>query len=282
MQLSLSLSPFLLRSLLLIFKIKLNMKKFSFLLMASVIAFSCGESKQEAAKNTDLLADNLSGKVEQTTDSTYKTDSTGKTGELDSCCVVSTKYDEKGYASGYTSIDKAGTDKEEGAFTHDDKGLFTGQKSTKNGKQISSLTVQNENGKPSVARSFDSTNKMDFYYTDITTNDYDRLTGFKQYKPDSTLKMSIAFTYDKQLYKGQVNKDSVGKETYSSTAKLDDKNNVIEFTSKEVTKDSTINKTVKYRYDSFDEKGNWTQRTEMDGTGKPVKIVKRTITYYKD
>lgn len=250
--------------------------------MASLIGFSCSESKQETPKNTDLLADNLSGKVEQITDSTYKTDGTGKPGELDSCCVVSNKYDEKGYTSGYTSIDKAGTDKEEGTFTHDDKGLFTAQKFTKNGKQTSSLTVQNENGKPSVARSFDSTNKMDFYYTDITTNDYDRLLGFKQFKADSTLKMSITFTYDKQFYKGQINKDSVGKETYSSTVKLDDKNNLIETTTKEVTKDSTTNKTTKYRYDSFDDKGNWTQRTEMDGSGKPVKIVKRTITYYKD
>lgn len=258
------------------------MKKFSFLVVVSVIAFSCGGSKQEAPKNTDWVADNLSGKVEQITDSTYKTDSAGKTGELDSCCVVSTNYDEKGYSSGYTTIDKAGTDKEEGAFTHDDKGLFTGQKFNKNSKPVSSLTVQNENGKPSVARNFDSTNKMDFYYTDIITNDYDRLLSFKQYKADSTLKMSIAFTYDKQLYKGQVNKDSVGKETYSSIVKLDDKNNIIENAEKTVTKDSTTNKTTKYRYHSFDDKGNWTQRTEMDGTGKPVKIVKRTITYYKD
>jgi hypothetical protein len=139
-----------------------------------------------------------------------------------------------------------------------------------------------ENGKYAGARSFDSTNKMDFYYTDITSNDYDRLTGYKQYKPDSTLKMSMALSYDKQFLKGQIAKDSAGKETYSYNLKLDDKNNLIESTSREVTKDSTINKTTKYRYDSFDDTGNWTQRTEMDGTGKPVKVVKRTIVYYKD
>ena len=110
------------------------MKKFSFLLMVLVLVISCNESKKETPKNTDWLADNLSGKVEQTTDSTFKTDSTGKMGELDSCCVSSTKYDENGYSSGYTSVDKAGTDHEEGTFTHDDKGLFTGQKFTKNGK----------------------------------------------------------------------------------------------------------------------------------------------------
>jgi hypothetical protein len=51
---------------------------------------------------------------------------------------------------------------------------------------------------------------------------------------------------------------------------------------KTTTKDSTTNKITKYRYDSYDDKGNWTQRTETDENGKPVKIVKRTITYYKE
>ena len=192
------------------------------------------------------------------------------------------KYDEKGYGTAYISNNKAGTDKEESVMTHDDKGLFTSQKTTKNGKPLSMVSVKVDNGKYSSAQSFDSTNKMDFYFADLTSNDYDRLTGFKQYKPDSTLKMSMTNTYDKLFLKGQSAKDSAGKETYSSVLKLDDKNNLIESNTREVTKDSTTNKTTKYRYDSFDDKGNWTQRTEMDGNGKPVKIVKRTITYYKD
>ncbi len=255
--------------------------------MVSLVTFSCNESKQEAVKNTDWLADNLSGKVEQTTDSTYKTDSTGKTSELDSCCVVSTKYNEKGYSSEYTSINKAATDKEEGTFTHDEKGLFTGQKFAKNGKQMSSLTVENTDGKPSVAKSFDSTNKLDFYYTDITVNDYGRLTAYKQYKPDSTLKSSMTLNYNNQFLKDQSVKDSVGKETSSYAQTFDDKNHVIESTYKEIKtdstkKDSTVTTVTKYSYDTFDDKGNWTQRTEMDKGGKPSKIVKRTITYYKD
>ncbi len=253
----------------------------------SVIVFSCSESKKETPKNADWLADNLSGTVEQTTDSTYKTDSTGTVGELDSCCVVSTKYDEKGYSSGFTSIDKAGTNKEEGTFTHDENGLFTGQKFTKNGKKMSSLTVENKDGKPSVAKSFDSTDKMDFYYTDITVNDYDRLTGYKQYKADSTLKSSMAFNYNNRFLKDQTAKDSAGKETSSYTQTFDDKNHVVESTYKEIKtdstkKDSTITTVTKYRYDTFDDKGNWIQRTEMDKEGKPVKIAKRTIAYYKE
>jgi hypothetical protein len=263
------------------------MKKISFLVVASVIVFSCNESKKEAPKNTDWLADNLSGKVGQITDSTFKADSTGTIGELDSCCVASTRYDEKGYSSAYTSINKAGTDKDEGTFTHDEKGLFTGQKSTKNGKVMSSLTVQNKDGGYSGAQSFDSTNKMDFYYTDITANDYGRITGFKQYKPDSTLKTSMTFNYNNQFLKDQTAKDSVGKEISSYAQTYDDKNNVVESTYKEIKtdstkKDSTTTTVTKYRYDTFDDKGNWAQRTEMNEKGKPVKIVKRTITYYKE
>jgi hypothetical protein len=256
-------------------------------MMVSVIVFSCNESKKQTPKNTDWLSDNLSGNVEHTTDSTFKTDSTGKIGEFDSCCVVSTKYDEKGYSSGYTSVNKAGTDNEEGTFTHDEKGLFTGQKFTKNGKQTSSLTVDNKDGVYSGAQSFDSTNKMDSYYTDLTSNDYGRITGFKQYKPDSTLKSSMTFNYNNQFLKDQSAKDSVGKEVSSYAQIFDDKNHVVESTYKEIKtdstkKDSTITTVTKYSYDTFDDKGNWTQRTEMNEKGKPVKIVKRTITYYKE
>jgi hypothetical protein len=258
------------------------MKKIYFLLIAALV-LSCNESKkQEPPKNTDWLADNLSGKVEQTTATTYKVDSTGKIGEQDSCCVVSTKYDEKGYSSAYSSVNKAGTEKNESTFTHDENGLFTGQTSTKNGKPSSSLKVQSKDGKFSDAQSFDSTNKMDFYFTDITSNDYGHVTAFKQFKPDSTLKMTVTISYDRQFYKGEVVTDSVGKETYSANETLDDKNNVIESMEKITTKDSTTNKITKYRYDSYDDKGNWTQRTETDENGKPIKIIKRTITYYKE
>lgn len=260
------------------------MKKFSFLLMATVIVFSCNQSKkQEGLNNADVLADNLKGKVEQTIDTNYKTDSKGKVGEQDSCCVVTQKYDENGYAASYVSVNRAGTEKNETMYTHYDNGSVKAITSTKNGKPVSSISIQiDKDGKYSGAQSFDSTNKMDSYYSDLAQNDYGQLTSFKQYKPDSTLKMSMTSTFDKQLFTGNSVKDSSGKETYSSKIKLDDKNNVIENATKEVTKDSTTNKTTKYRYDSYDDTGNWTQRTEMDENGKPVKIERRTITYYKE
>lgn len=259
------------------------MKKISFLSMAIVIAFSCNQKKQETPKNADVLADNLNGKVEQTTETDYKSDSTGKVGEQDSCCVAHVNYDEKGYVTGYTNDNKAGTQKEEGHFVHYDNGAMKSVNNTKNNKPISTISIQiDKDGNYSGAQETDSSGKMNFYYTNLKQNDYGQLTYFKRYKADSSLSSTMTSTYDKHLFKGNEMKDSAGKVSYSSSVKLDNKNNVSGKDEKTVTKDSTINKVTSYKYDSFDDKGNWTQRTEMDKNGKPVKITKREITYYKD
>lgn len=63
------------------------MKKFSFVFITILIALSCNEKKEEALKNIDTIADNLKGKVEQTIDTDYKVDSSGKMGEQGSCAL---------------------------------------------------------------------------------------------------------------------------------------------------------------------------------------------------
>ncbi len=259
------------------------MKKFSFVFITILIALSCNEKKEEALKNIDTIADNLKGKVEQTIDTDYKVDSSGKMGEQDSCCVVTTGYDEKGYINGYGSDNKSGTERTKEEYSHYDNGAMKSVNSTKNGKQLSKIAIAiDKDGKYTTAESFDSTGKMDSYYTDIVSNDYGQLTSFKQYKLDSTLKMSMQSNYDSQFFMGNNVKDSIGKETYTTSLKRDGKNNITERKTMNAGKDSTTNKVVKYTYDSEDDKGNWTQRTELDENGKPVKITKRTITYYKE
>ncbi len=259
------------------------MKKISFFSIAIVIAFSCNQKKQEISKNADILADNLKGKVEETKETDYKADSTGKIGDQDSCCMVTVKYDEKGYIEGYTSDNKAGTQKEEGVFTHYDNGAMKSVKNTKNKKLVASISIQTDkDGKYSGAKESDSTDKPSFYYTDLKENDYGQLTFFNKYKADNTLSSTMSSNYDKQYFKSNEVKDSIGKITFSSSVKLDDKNNIVERTTKTVVKDSTKNKVEKFKYVSFDDKGNWTERIQMDENGKPVKITKRAITYYKD
>jgi len=78
---------------------------------------------------------------------------------------------------------------------------------------------------------------------------------------------------------GGESKDSTGKVTYSSSVKLNDKNDQEQVTETTVDKDSTKTTVTTYKYDGWDEQGNWTQRTTYDDKGKPTKITKRIITY---
>lgn len=264
------------------------MKKISVVFLAAIIIFSCNEKKETVASSTDWSADNLKGEVQKVTDSPYKVDSTGKTGEMDSCCIDVAEYDSAGNIAKTISRDSKGNITREQSFTKYPNGLFKEIVTTEKGKVTNRISIQvDKDGKYTSAQEFDSTGKLSFFYKDIHQNDYNQLTSMKQYKADSTLKSSFETEYDKQIFKGQVNKDSSGKEVSRSSAKVDDKGNQIEFTNTRTMtdsathKDSTTTKTTKYRYDSFDDKGNWTQRTEMDEKGKPTKVIKREITYFK-
>jgi hypothetical protein len=85
--------------------------------------------------------------------------------------------------------------------------------------------------------------------------------------------------YDKNLWLGFTGKDSVGKIKNSSVAKYNDKGEQVEVSNTNVTKDSTTTHVTKYTYDTHDDMGNWTQRTEWNDKGKAVKIIKREYTY---
>jgi hypothetical protein len=90
--------------------------------------------------------------------------------------------------------------------------------------------------------------------------------------------MTFKNNFDSIYYVGGENKDSVGKVTYSSAVKLDDKRNPVETNETSVTKDSTTKTNTTYGYNTWDDKGNWTQQTITEN-GKPKKIVTRVITY---
>jgi len=225
------------------------MKQIILLSAITIAAFSCNQKHtKDYAKNADVLADNLKGNVKQTVTTDYKADSSGKMGEQDSCCVLTTIYDEKGYATEYENDDKSGKNKEMTTVSHDENGNVKDIKNTKNGNAVSSITVMSDSaGKYSQAKEYDSANHLKFYYTDFSQNEYGLLTSMKKYNADSSLSETIASNYNNSILKGQEVKDSVGKVIYSSNAKFDDKNHVIEFESKNVNKDSTINTFIKYK-----------------------------------
>lgn len=260
------------------------MKKIFIVLSTGLFALACNNNNQtaEGPKNTDLYLQNLNGRVQHLEVAPYKTDSTVKIGELDTCCTEIHDFDEKGYSTKYSTRDNKGTLKEEFSYTRYDNGLLKEWVVMSGGKKKSSLSIQlNKDGNYDEAQNYDSTGKMDVYYTNITNNEFGHVTGWKSYKPDSTQKSTWSGVFDKNIWVSSTTTDSTGKVNGTYKAKNDEKGNIIEFTSTEVKKDSTTNKMFTYKYDSFDDQGNWTQQTEYDEKGKPTKIVKRTIVYYK-
>lgn len=255
-------------------------KLFVFCLVISLIACNSNDKKPEAAKNTDLIQQNLKGKVQKLEEITVNIDSTGKM-KPDSSTTVN-EFDEKGYQTKFSTKDSSGKVTSEQNVIHNDDGTFKEMTTTTKGKQTFKLTTEVKDGKYTGGKSYDSTGKQDSYYTDLKTNEYGIVYAGKQHFMNDKIKSTFDMKYDGPNFIGGTATDSTGKTTYTGTIKLNDKGNPSEESSTTLEKGSTKTEVVTYKYDTYDDKDNWTQRTTNNDKGKPTKVAKRTYTYYKD
>ncbi len=259
---------------------------FSAIITASLIGCNQKPASSEAPIAVpDRLTENLKGNVTQVETDSYNIDSTGKVGPLDEKDIE--KYDSSGYTISYVSMNGKDSVKSVSKYWHNAQGFMTSME-TKDagGEKKSAMKIEYDStGNYKTALSYDSTGKLDVYYTDIKSNKFGEVTGAKGYHKDSILKMGFTNDYDSIYYVSGETKDSIGKVTYSNKVKLNDKNDATEFDETTVTtdpktkKDSTTNTVTTYKYDAWDNNGNWTQQTSYNEKGKPIKVVKRIITY---
>lgn len=249
------------------------------------VLLSCNNADKKAtevAKNSDWNGQNLKGRVQTMEETTYTPDSTGKIGAMDSCCINIQQFDDKGYNTGSQSKDSKGTVKEESSFAHYEGGQAKEIINTKGGKPSGSFKITiNKEGKYNGATAMDSVGKISSYYTNLTEDDYGAVTAGTEHKPDSSIKGYFINEYNKAMLVNSTGKDSSGKVTFMYKAELDNKGNVAKQTETNITKDSTTTKVSSFKYDSFDEQGNWTQRTKYNDKGKAVQVTKRSYTYFK-
>jgi hypothetical protein len=260
------------------------MKKLLMLMVTGMILFSCnnGETETAVAKNSDWTTQNLKGMVKSIEQSTYTPDSTGKIGAMDSCCINTDEFDEKGYTTSSAKKDSKGNAGETTSFAHYDKGQMKSVSNSKNGKVTGGFEIDiDKDGKYTGARELDSAGKSTFYYTGLTEDDYGSVTSGTRHKKDSSVDGVFKSEYTKGIQVGNSYTDSSGKQVYTSKSELNDKGDVAKTTETNVGKDSTTTTVTTYTYDSRDEQGNWTQRTTINDKGKATKVTKRTITYYK-
>jgi hypothetical protein len=231
---------------------------------------------------SDLTGENMKGDIASYEETPYKTDSTGKIGDMDTCCVSVSEYDENGNALKNTSKDSKGTIKTEASIIRHPNGLFKSVTNTEKGKTMGSFDSKlDEKGRYIWAQGLDSNGKLDIYYTDIRQTEDGFVTGWKQYDKDSVFRQSGEGKYEKNLQTEFSIKDSTGKVKSSSTFKYNDKGEQVEVSNTNITKDSTTTTVTKYTYETHDEMGNWTQRTTWNDKGKATAVTKRTYTYRK-
>jgi len=259
------------------------MKNIIFMAGLSLMLVSCNNEGKapEIPKNSDWVADNLKGRVKTVEIINYTPDSTGAIGEPDSCCADVQQYDENGYFTSYESKTKNGSISASGTATRHPNGQMKEMINNKDGKMQARFAIEvDADGKYIKATSYDSTNTMDLYYTDITENEYGQVTGAIGHHPDGSVKESFASQYNGSINMGSTTKDSVGKAKNEFKIEVNDKNDRAKTINTTYGKDSTTTKTFTYTYETYDDQGNWTQRTTHDENGKATKVEKRTITYY--
>ncbi len=260
------------------------MKNLLLILFIATCMFSCNNDTKETevAKNSDWTNQNLKGMVQNMESTNYTPDSTGKTGAMDSCCVTVDEFDKNGYASAATKKDSKGTITENISMSHYEKGQMKSMTTTKNGKPFNGFEIQlDKDGKYSAGQETDSAGKIAFFYTGLKEDDYGAVTTGTRHKADSSIDGVFENEYVKGTQVAGRYRDSSGKEVYSSKSELNDKGDVVKTMEINVTKDSTTNTVTTFKYDSYDEQGNWTQRTSYNEKGKATKVVKRAFTYYK-
>src|SRR5262249_10778287 len=148
--------------------------------------------KAEAPKNTDLIPQNLKGKVQHYEEMSSTIDSTGAS-KKDSV-MNATDFDEKGYQTMFTTKDNTGKIKEEQTVIHYENGQ-TREVVIKNGdgKQTMKWEITiDSSGKYNGAKVYDSTGKISSIWRDLSENEFGEVTAGTEYKADNTT-MKSAF-----------------------------------------------------------------------------------------
>src|SRR5438045_5582990 len=151
------------------------MKQMLFVLSSVSLLVACNNSAKvesaSMAKNSDIVQQNLKGKVQQVEETSFTVDSAGAN-KKDSLVNVN-EFDEHGYQTKSLTRDASGKIHTDQTITHADNGAMKEMVTTTDGKTTFRLVTESDkDGKYTGGKSYDSTGKQDSYYTDLATNEY--------------------------------------------------------------------------------------------------------------
>ena len=253
------------------------MKKLLFCILVSASLTAC--TNKQTPNNTSLIQQNLKGKVQTISEITINFDSTGI--EKSDSTIKISDFNSDGYITTITSKDSSGSITEIQTIALNTNGTVSEVKKSKDGKQISRFKTElDKDGNYTGGKSYDSANNQDGYVTDFKTNEYGILYSGKEHLMNGKIKNSWDAKFEGPNFIGYNATDSVGRNS-NGTVKLNEKGDAINEIYNYYENDKAVTKNYNHTYDSYDNKGNWTQRSTFE-QDKKTTIVKRVFTYYKD
>lgn len=266
-----------------------------FLILVSItLMLACKDSAKESATvaveevapiaaNSDWATNHLKGMVKTIEESHYTPDSDGNISEMDSCCTEIEVHNDKGFVVKYYEKDSKGSVTEETIIERIDGEKFKSATTTVNGKTVfTRVSTYDESGKILHAIDTDSTGQVTNYYDEMIENKDGQMLAGRMYTADSTFMGIWTRKYIDGMETGRGWSDKDGKVLRDNTGELNEKGWLAKMT-EAITDDKGVTTTTVETmiYDSFDEMGNWTQRTEFDNDGKAEQVEKRVYTYFE-
>jgi uncharacterized protein (DUF2147 family) len=243
--------------------------------------FSNCSEKRSAFIQNDLFFENLKDPVEKVEEIPFNVDSTGKPGDMDSCCISILEYDSKGYRTKQLYKTSNGRETTGQIYrSRFENGHVQELGFMVDGKLVSILKgTLTEDGNYHKSQVFDPSGKLISFYDSIEINEFGKIISMKGYNSDSLLQRTIVNNYEKHIWVGGSVKDGNGKEVFSTTIKLNEKLDAAEKIETTSTSDASTTRKTKYVYTHYDTRGNWIQCNEFDENGNVQRILKRQITY---
>jgi hypothetical protein len=257
-------------------------KSLFFLVVTIVSSDFCNAQSITGKKYSSLMRDGIKGSVSVSETSSYTIDTANKLVRQDSCCITRTEFDKNGNSIKMERLTLAGVYQGGTVTKYHPNGLI---------KQISFLNKDkketalenyfiDKDGNYTGGEAFDD-GKLLRTFKITSQNEYGQWTKLDWYSLDGKIYREEEYTYDefrriKETWNGYKD-DPKGKFVQDLTTQYNTRGELI---SQHGIHSSlgTVNQKPNRIYE-YDKYGNWIQYIILDLAGKPVRIVKRNLTY---
>lgn len=226
---------------------------------------------------TDLEQANLKGHVTKLITKTYKIDSTGEIIKLELETIEI--FNKLGYTITDTAKNFIEKNEVVNFLKYNTNGSLASLSTFENGRKQSQMLLKYDDDKCTDIQIYNANNKLENYYKNILQTKYGLLSSLNSYDANGKFTMSFVNEYDSIYQIAATAKDSLGEVTSEVRMHLTDKKyqeNILEVS---YFKDSTTQKFLSYKYEIWDEKGNWVKKNVFDNKGNLLQIVKRVFIY---